>query len=153
MGIGKELPGTPFGLWGIGGFAGDPGRLMNVLTTGVIGVLDGLSIETAKFLCAGDVDDSPLRKSCFVWLSGDGILFVGTEGRENAGFSSNSSMEGNACVNSDRLKEFNCGEDVGVDDGEGGPREEGGTKVWGDGAEETGTEGVREGGFIVGGDG
>lgn len=40
---------------------------MNVLTTGVIGVLDGLSIETAKFLCGGDADDSPLRKSGVFW--------------------------------------------------------------------------------------
>jgi hypothetical protein len=129
VGIGKELPASPFGLWGIEGLAGDPGRLMNVLTTGVIGVLDGLSIETAKFLCGDDADDCPLRKSCGIWLSEAGILPVGTEGRENAGFSSNSSIEGKACVNSDRLKEFSCGEDVGVEDGEGGPREEGGTKV------------------------
>jgi hypothetical protein len=150
VGIGKELPANPFGLWE--GFAGDPGRLMNVLTTGVIGVLDGLSIDTAKFLCGGDADGSPLRKSCAVWLSGAGILLVGTEGREKARFSSNSSMEGKACVNSDRLKEFSCGEDVGVEDGEGGPREEGGTKVWGDGAEEAGAEGAREDGFIAGED-
>jgi len=59
-GIGKELPASPSGLCGIGGLAGDPGRLTNVLTTGVIGVLDGRSIATAKFLCGGDADASPL---------------------------------------------------------------------------------------------
>jgi hypothetical protein len=122
------------------------------LTTGVIGVLDGLSIETAKFLCGDGADGSPLRKSCVGWLSGAGIFPVGTDGSENAGFSSNSSIEGKACVNSDRLKEFSCGEDVGVDDGDGGPREEGGTNVWGEGEEETGAEEVRADGFNEGGD-
>jgi hypothetical protein len=95
VGIGKELPVRPFGFWGTAGLAGDPGRLMNVLT-GVIGVLDGLSIETAKFLCGDDADGSPPRKSCAIWLSEGGILAVGTEGRENARFSSNSSIEGKA---------------------------------------------------------
>jgi len=55
-------------------------------------------------------------------------------------------------VNSDRLKAFSCGEDVGVEDGEGGPREEGGTKVWGERAEETGAERVRAGEFVEGED-
>lgn len=152
VGMGRELPVSPFGLWGIGGLAGEPGRLMNVLTTGVIGVLDGRSIEIAKFLCGGETDASPLRKPDDIWPSRVGILPVGTEGRENAGFSSNSSMDGKACVNSERLKEFSCGEDVGVEDGEGGPREEGGTKVWGDGAEEAGAEGANEDNFVEGED-
>lgn len=41
---------------------------------------------------------------------------------------------------------------MGVEDGDGGPREEGGTKVWGEGAEETGAEGTRVDGFVEGGE-
>jgi hypothetical protein len=85
----------PDGLRGIVGFVGDPGRLENVSAMGVIGVLEGLSIGTVKFLneAAADADISPLRKP---FVSDPDFPLVGTEGRENAGLSSNSSIEGKA---------------------------------------------------------
>lgn len=85
---------SPDGLRGIVGFVGDPGRLENVLEAiGVTGVLEGLSIGTVKFRngATEDADDSPLRIS-FV----SDPTPVGTEGSENVGLSSNSSIEGKA---------------------------------------------------------
>lgn len=83
---------SPDGLRGTVGFVGDPGRLENVLEgIGVTGVLEGLSIGIVKLRNAVDADDSPLRIS----LTSDPTP-VGTDGRENLGFSSNSSIEGNA---------------------------------------------------------
>ena len=39
-----------------------------------------------------------------------------------------------------------------MDDGEGGPKEDGGTNVWGEGAEETGADGTRTEVFADGDD-
>lgn len=51
------------GLRGMDVLVGDPGRLLNVLVIGVIGVLDGRSIGTAKFRnsAGGDMTESPFR--------------------------------------------------------------------------------------------
>lgn len=62
---------------------------------------------------------------------------MGADGREKAGFSSSSSIEGKACEKPDKSS---WGEDDGEDDGEGGPKLEGDTKVWGEG--ETGVDGT-----------
>jgi hypothetical protein len=91
---------------------------------------------------------------------------VGTEGR--AKDSSSSSMEGNLASVLDMLKlredegiwdaegsvgENMCtGDDDGVDAGDGGPNEDGETRACGEEAVETGVEGTRGLGAIVGGD-
>ena len=51
------------GLRGIGGFDGDAGRLVKVLTVGGMGVLDGRSMDSGRFLREkdGDTLESPVR--------------------------------------------------------------------------------------------
>lgn len=85
------------GLGGIVGLLGEGGRLENALLVGVIGVLEGRSIGTVKFRKEpkGDGDGSPLRRS--LWEGP--TMPVGTEGRENSGPSSSSSIEGKAWLN------------------------------------------------------
>jgi len=82
------------GLGGIVDLFGEGGRLENALLVGVIGVLEGRSIGTVKFRREpkGDGDGSPLCTS----LLEVPPMPVGTEGRENAGPSSSSSIEGKA---------------------------------------------------------
>lgn len=130
-------------------FVGDPGRLVNEFIIGVTGVLDGLSIGFVKLrmTCgkgvgdlSGDGDlcgeptlkpvetgDKPLRPSLDDLLE---LLLmpVGTEGSWNAGVSSNSSIGGKVWVNSERLYCDDSGEDDGVEEGDGGPNDEGDTK-------------------------
>jgi len=87
---------SPDGLWGIFGLVvtGEGGRLEKLLLVGVIGVLDGRSIGTVKLRkdVRGDGDGSPLRSTPPLVFGED----VGTEGREKAGCSSSSSIDGNA---------------------------------------------------------
>lgn len=85
----------PDGLSGMLGLVGDPGRLANALTIGGIGVLDGRSMGTVKFL-NDDADESPLRVSLGWRLSDPVIAPEGAEGREKLGLSSSSSIEGKA---------------------------------------------------------
>lgn len=103
---------------GLGLGDGDGGRLEKLWLVGVTGVLDGRSMGTVKFRndARGDGDSSPLR-SCSLPpppppLPPYGLLFamplplllepgmpVGTDGSANAGYSSSSSMDGNAWLN------------------------------------------------------
>ena len=84
---------TPFesveGLGGIVDLFGEGGRLENALLVCVMGVLEGRSMGTVKF--RKEPKGSPLRS----WWEVPPML-VGTDGRENAGPSSSSSIEGKA---------------------------------------------------------
>lgn len=123
---------SPEGLSGAFARVGDAGRLLKTLVVGVIGVLDGLSMCSAKFLKLADGDEgtSPFRMSFRLGLDDVVLTPVGTEGRENSGFSSSSSIGGKFCANPEISKVvFSWGEDEGEDAGEGGPKEEVGTKV------------------------
>lgn len=95
-------------------------------------MLDGRSIWRGKLLnvVGGEGGTSPLLMSFRLGFDETGPMPVGTEGRENSGFSSSSSMEGKCCVNPERSKVvLSCGEDEGEDAGDGGPKEEVGTNV------------------------
>lgn len=133
--LGATEEDKPDGLCGmVGGFEeGDTGRLPNVLSVGGIGVLEGRSGGTVKFRkdANGSFRDGML-----------GPTPVGTDGRVKGGDSSSSSMEGKLFRNSDRLMFEACGEDGGDDDGDGGPKVDGDTKLWGDGDWETGVAGL-----------
>jgi hypothetical protein len=113
---------------------------------GVIGVLDGLSVGTVNVLNAADgvVGESPLRTSLEKDLFESRLFTPAVAlGTLNVVLSSNSSMEGKACANSERLKCANCGDEEGEDDGDGGPNVAGETKVCGEGAEETAVAGAK----------
>ncbi len=95
----------------------------------------------------GDRGTSSFLKSLRLGLGGIEPGPVGTEGSVNAGFSSSSSIGGKLAANPERSKAvlecviFNCGEDEGEDAGDGGPKEDAGTKVWDDWVEDTDVEG------------
>ena len=91
---------------------GEAGRDWKLLLMGVMGVLLGRSMGTVKFLklCSGEPADGPSYACPFLPYAVGGLLEaplptptpigpVGTEGKENAGSSSNSSMEGKAWLN------------------------------------------------------
>ena len=138
----------PEGFNGTVDLVGEAGRLLKLLTVGVTGVLDGRSMGTVKLLneVRGDADDSPVQESFATDLL-DSLLLgpVGTEGGLKPGSSSSSSIDGNACVKPERSKLFSCGDDEGDEDGDGGPKVEGETRVWGDGADDIGVEGTNVG--------
>lgn len=98
----EETPLTPLespeDLRGIVNLFGEGGWLENVLLLGVIGVLEGRSTGAVKFRkeSRGDGDGSRLRKSLLLGVRDVPLMPVGTEGRENAGSSSSSSIEGKA---------------------------------------------------------
>jgi hypothetical protein len=107
-------------------FAGETGLLPNKWLVGVIGVLDGRSIGTTKLRAI-----EPLALPAME----DGARSVGTLGRPASELRvlsvlSSSSIGGKMLLNSDKaLPAEYWGEDGGDEDGEGGPKDDGGTIV------------------------